>query len=74
MPKAFLIAALLISGSSVAFAAKPTPEQEKACKSDATRHCRKEMKIGDDAVLQCLKDAREKISAGCRKVLEESGN
>ena len=74
MIKALLAVALTAASLSAAAAANPTPEQEKACRGDATRHCRKEMKVSDDAVLQCLKGVREKISAGCRRVLEETGN
>ncbi|MGD9845689.1 MAG: hypothetical protein AB7O60_16765 [Variibacter sp.] len=78
MTKMLFAAALLALGASAAWApaafAQGTPEQERACKSDATRHCRKVMKDGDDAILQCLKSVREKLSSRCRKVLEDSGN
>ena len=78
MTKMIFAVALLAVGASTALAptafAQGTPEQERACKSDATRHCRKVMKDGDDAILQCLKGAREKLSSRCRKVLEDSGN
>jgi hypothetical protein len=78
MTKMIFAVALLAFGASTALAprvfAQSTPEQERACKSDATRHCRKVMKDGDDAILQCLKKAREKLSSRCRKVLEDSGN
>ncbi|MBN8957866.1 MAG: hypothetical protein J0H17_15040 [Rhizobiales bacterium] len=78
MTKMIFAVVLLALGASTALAptasAQSTPEQERACKSDATRHCRKVMKDGDDAILQCLKSVREKLSNQCRKVLEDSGN
>ncbi len=73
MTRMVLAAALLFAGVSAA-AAQTTPEQERACKGDATRFCRKVMKDGDEAVLQCLKSVRDKLSERCRTVLEESGN
>lgn len=73
MTKMIFAAVLLALGTSTVLA-QSTPEQERACKSDATRHCRKVMKDGDDAILQCLKAVREKLSSQCRKVLETSGN
>jgi hypothetical protein len=74
MTRMLLAAALLLSGLSAAAAQQATPEQERACKSDATRFCRKVMKDGDQAVLRCLKNVRDKLSERCRAVLEETGN
>lgn len=73
MTKTIFAVVLLAFGMSAALA-ETTPEQERACKGDATRHCRKVMKDGDDAILQCLKDVRDKLSKRCREVLESSGN
>jgi hypothetical protein len=44
-----------------------------ACARDVTRHCRKVMNDGDQAILACLKENRARISKGCDKVLVDHG-
>ena len=49
-----------------------TPDDEKACKTDAVKLCRNV--LGDDfAVLQCFQAQRQKLSPACRAVLEKYG-
>ena len=55
-----------------AAAAQQQPGQD-ACARDVSRHCRKVMNDGDQAVLACLKENRSKISKGCDKVLTDHG-
>ena len=44
-----------------------------ACARDVTRLCRPVINNGDQAVLACLKQNRQRISKGCDKVLTEHG-
>jgi cysteine rich repeat protein len=55
-----------------AASAQQQPGQD-ACARDVSRHCRKVMNDGDQAVLACLKENRSKISKGCEKVLTDHG-
>lgn len=76
MLKRVLILGVLISlVPSVSFA-QPDPARqrgEEACGSDARRFCRKVLDQGDMVVLQCLQTNQKKLSAACRKVLEDNG-
>jgi hypothetical protein len=49
-----------------------TPQEQAACKKDATRFCRKE--LGDDmAVSQCLQQNRTRLTKSCQNVLASHG-
>lgn len=50
-----------------------TPEEQRACQSDATRFCSKQ--IPDNfAVLGCLKQNRAKLRKSCIEVLQRHGH
>jgi hypothetical protein len=69
VPFVVLASAALVSEVS---AQQQQPGQD-ACARDVTRHCRKVMNDGDQAVLACLKEHRARISKGCDKVLTDHG-
>jgi hypothetical protein len=79
MFKVLLATTLLVSATVGAFAQTPapqrsgTPEEQKACAPDVSRHCREVMNDGDLTVLGCLKANRAKISKKCDKVLADHG-
>lgn len=68
MPIRLSLIALLCS-ASFAFA-QGTPQQRAACRPDVAKFCKGK---GDDpgVLLTCLEDNKDKISAKCRKVIEE---
>jgi hypothetical protein len=45
-----------------------TPEQQRACRHDATRFCRSE--VDDFAVANCLRANIGRLRTGCREVIE----
>jgi hypothetical protein len=47
--------------------------QDRACRSDVTKHCRKVVDQGDMVIGQCLVQNEKKLSRGCKKLLEDSG-
>jgi Cysteine rich repeat len=53
--------------------AQPTQREHDACTRDVARHCRAVMNNGDQAVLACLREHRDRISRGCNKVLVDHG-
>jgi Cysteine rich repeat len=60
--------------SSAAMAQHSGTEQEqRACASNVQRYCRRVLDQGDFAVLACLQQHREKLTAACRKVLTDHG-
>jgi hypothetical protein len=65
--------ALIVPFLVLASAASAQQQGHDACARDVTRHCRKVMNDGDQAVLACLKEHRSRISKGCEKVLTEHG-
>lgn len=75
MLKKSLILALALSVlPAVAFAqAGDRQAGDRACRSDATRLCRKVLEMGDGAVLQCLVSNAGRLSRGCRKILQDNG-
>jgi hypothetical protein len=77
MSKAILTFAVLFisAGGALAqgLAQRGTPQDEKACRSDVSRHCRRVMQEGDMVILQCLKEHRRQLSRACRQVLEQNG-
>jgi hypothetical protein len=64
---------VLLSGP--AFSAQAhmgTPQEQAACRRDATRFCRNE--LGNDmAVGQCLQQHRTRLRRSCKKVLARHG-
>ena len=67
-----IVAVIPMAVLSSAASAQQQPGQD-ACARDVSRHCRKVMNDGDQAVLACLKQNRSKISKGCDKVLTDHG-
>jgi hypothetical protein len=60
---------ILVSGTAPSSAQghMGTPQEQAACRRDATHFCRKQ--LGDDmAVQQCLQEHRTKLSRSCQKV------
>ncbi len=49
-----------------------TPEDQRACRSDAVKFC-KDMIDNDDAVLRCFQANRVNLTPGCQAVLEKYG-
>jgi hypothetical protein len=74
MFKSALSVTALLVGCSIAFAQEGGSQQEQqACSRDVSRHCRKAMGQGDDAVRQCLAQHRSKLSDACQKVPKDHG-
>ena len=77
MCKVILVVALALAGSSTNLLAQDGPsgsqQERQTCARDASRYCRKEMKISDNAVQQCLMQHRENLTRACRKVFEDHG-
>lgn len=49
-----------------------TPQEQAACRRDASRFCRRE--LGDDSAVQnCLQQHRTRLSKRCQKVFESHG-
>jgi len=72
----FLLALALssLSFSTAAFAEHGgTPDEQRACSRDVQRHCRAVINQGDLTVLACLRENRQKLSAGCSEVLKSHG-
>jgi hypothetical protein len=74
MHKVFLALTLLSIPVSIdAVAHSGTEQDEKACRRDVQRFCRKLMDQGDFTILACLKENRPKLSPACRYVLVSHG-
>jgi hypothetical protein len=72
--RTLLLSAALIGVSSITMAQTGTPEERAACRPDVRRFCYKiHESDGSNAYLQCLQQHRERLSAGCRAVLEGHG-
>ena len=75
MSKLVLAFALFFAGLSFALAQsgqQGTPQEQQACRRDASRFCRQ--LLGDDAsVHQCLLQNRQRLSAACQKVFQSHG-
>ena len=65
--------ALLMAGLSQAAAQSgPTPQEKMACRGDAQTLCSEH--IGKPTEMNaCLRENKEKLSAPCRKVVEDHG-
>jgi hypothetical protein len=60
---------LLIVSAASAQSGRPDP----GCARDVSRFCRPLMDQGDQIILQCLKQHRERLSKTCAKVLADHG-
>jgi Cysteine rich repeat len=67
----FLWCVPLVLIASSAFA--QTPREHDACARDVARLCRAQMNAGDQVVLSCLQQHRQRLSRACEKVLTEHG-
>jgi hypothetical protein len=54
-------------------ASAQTAHEHDACARDVARLCRAVMNNGDQAVLACLQQNRQRISRACNKVLIDHG-
>jgi hypothetical protein len=68
-----LLAASLMAPVTAQAQMSGTPDEEKACKGDAHRHCRAVLDQGDMAVLACLQRQHDKLSRACKAVLRKHG-
>ncbi len=77
MLRTLLIASLFASAATVAMAQNQnrsgTPDEQKACAKDVSRHCRTVMNESDLVILSCLQQNRPKISKACDAVLTSHG-
>ncbi|WP_024511173.1 hypothetical protein [Bradyrhizobium sp. ARR65] len=64
-----LIPFALIASEALAQSA----HEHDACARDVARFCRAHMNDGDQAVLACLQQNRQRISRACEKVMAEHG-
>jgi hypothetical protein len=69
MARFLLIVPLVLFAS----AASAQRQGQDACARDVSRHCRKVMNDGDQVVLACLQQNRDRISRACQKVLTDHG-
>jgi hypothetical protein len=73
MVRITLIAVLLMAFPATSFAQDPkrggTGEQQQACTKDVSRYCRKVMDSDDQAIFDCLKENRAKLSKRCLRSL-----
>jgi hypothetical protein len=63
------IVAMAVAGPVSAQSGRPDP----GCGRDVARLCRAVINNGDDAVLACLKQNRDKLSPLCAKALTDHG-
>jgi hypothetical protein len=63
---------LFLSGAAMA-QHSGTEQEQRACAGNVQRYCRPILDQGDFAVLACLQQHREKLTAPCRKVLTDHG-
>ena len=69
---AVLILLSAISSSSFAQGHMGTPQEQQACRRDASRFCRQQL-ADDFAVQQCLQQNRARLSKACQKVFASHG-
>jgi hypothetical protein len=67
------IALIALATASSAFA-QAFAQWPKQCRADLGRICRGAASEGDRAVLTCLQDNEQKLSQGCRKLLQSYGH
>ncbi len=71
MTRLVFVFPLLIA--SAALAQQDRQKGQDACARDVSRHCRAQMQDGDQIVLACLKQHRDKLSKGCQQMLTSHG-
>ena len=71
MSKMFYVIPLVLMASA-AFA-QQDQQQHDACARDVSRFCRAHINEGDQIVLACLKQHRDRLGKACAKVLAEHG-
>jgi hypothetical protein len=72
--KTSVFATLLLAASMLPAAAQngPTPQEQMACRGDASKLCAEH--IGKPPQMNaCLRENKAKLSDGCRKVVESRG-
>ena len=69
----FLCIIPLVLLASAASAQQQEKQGHDACVRDVSRFCRAHMNDGDNIVLACLKQHRDRLSKACAKVLTEHG-
>lgn len=72
--KISVLAALLLAAAALPAAAQsgPTPQEQMACRSDASKFCADH--IGKPPQMNaCLRENKSKLSDSCRKVVESHG-
>ncbi|QOG21438.1 MULTISPECIES: cysteine rich repeat-containing protein [Bradyrhizobium] len=72
--KISVLAALLLAATALPAAAQsgPTPQEQMACRSDASKFCAEH--IGKPPQMNaCLRENKSKLSDSCRKVVESHG-
>jgi Cysteine rich repeat len=63
---------LVIAGSSAIAQSGPTPQEQMACRSDASKLCADH--IGKPPQMNaCLRENKAKLSDSCRRVVEARG-
>lgn len=70
MSRVLVVSALLLAAMPAAFAqqqSRGTPEQQRACRGDATKFCRG--LTTDTEIYECLKRNAAQISKACRNVI-----
>ncbi len=72
IPAAATALILSLAGSLAHAQSGPSPQEQLACRSDAGKFCSEH--IGKPPQMNaCLKANKEKLSDGCRKVVESRG-
>ncbi|RZN10931.1 hypothetical protein CWO91_10740 [Bradyrhizobium genosp. SA-3] len=72
--KISVLAALLLAATAVSAAAQsgPTPQEQMACRGDASKFCAEH--VGKPPQMNaCLRQNKTKLSDSCRKVVESHG-
>ena len=63
---------LIAAGSSATAQSGPTPQEQMACRSDASAFCAEH--IGKPPQMNaCLRESKAKLTTSCRKVVEARG-
>jgi hypothetical protein len=73
MTKVLATAAMLTGALAIpAFAAEPTPAEEKYCDVDYRKYCNEDG-IGSELLTLCMRQHGHELSPDCIKALEEAG-
>ena len=67
------LAVITVATASSAFA-QAFAQWPKQCRTDLNRICRGAASENDRAILTCLQDNEQKLSQGCRKLLQSYGH